>query len=53
MAQSAAFLTGDQEVTGSIPAESGNILSLRLIMKYFLQSSLPSADSRRAAVSFW
>ena len=30
--------TGDQERVGSIPAGSGNILSWRLIMKYFLQS---------------
>ena len=29
--------TGDQEVTGSTPAEVGNILSWRLIMKYFLR----------------
>ena len=36
--QSNAHPTGDQEVTGLIPAESGNILSWRLIMKYFLQS---------------
>ena len=28
-------LTGDQEVTGSTPAEVGNILLWRLIMKYF------------------
>ena len=37
-------------------AEVGNILSWRLIMKYFLRSFsqyLPSADSRRAVVSFW
>ena len=33
--------TGDQEVTGSAPAEVGNILSWRLIMKYFLQSFSP------------
>ena len=42
--------TGDQEVAGSTPVEVGNILSWRLIMKYFLRSS---ADSRRAVVSFW
>ena len=45
--------TGDQEVAGSTPAEAGNILSWRLIMKYFYSHSLPSADSRRAIVSFW
>ena len=33
--------TGDQEVAGSTPAEVGNILSWRLIMKYFLRSSSP------------
>ena len=33
--------TGDQEVPGSTPAEVGNILSWRLIMKYFLQSFSP------------
>ena len=35
------YPTGDQEVMGSIPAEVGNILSWRLIMKYFLGHSLP------------
>ena len=45
--------TGDQEVAGSTPAEVGNILSWRLIMKYFYGHSLPSPDSRRAVVSFW
>ena len=44
---------GNQEVAGSTPAEVGNILSWRLIMKYFLRSFLPSADSRGAVVSFW
>ena len=33
--------TGDQEVAGSTPAEVGNILSRRLIMKYFLRSFSP------------
>ena len=33
--------TGDQEVAGSTPAEVGNILSWRLIMKYFLRSFSP------------
>ena len=33
--------TGDQEVGGSAPAEVGNILSWRLIMKYFLRSFSP------------
>ena len=33
--------TGDQEVAGSTPAEVGNILSWRSIMKYFLRSFSP------------
>ena len=33
--------TGDQEVAGSTSAEVGNILSWRLIMKYFLRSFSP------------
>ena len=33
--------TGDQEVAGSTPREVGNILSWRLIMKYFLRSFYP------------
>ena len=32
----AARPIGDQEVVGSTPAEVSNILSRRLIMKYFL-----------------
>ena len=42
--------TGDQEVAGSTPAEVGNILSWRLIMKYFQQSFSPF---RWWVVSFW
>ena len=38
---------------GSTPAEVGNILSWRLIWNIFYRHSLPSADSRRAVVSFW
>ena len=34
--------TGDQKVAGSTPAEVANILSWRLIMKYFLRSFSPS-----------
>ena len=49
-AQLDGCLTGDQEVTGSIPTRSGNILSWRLIMKYFVWSSLSSTDSRRAVL---
>ena len=41
VAQLDARLNGDQEVAGSIPAEVGNILSWRLIMKYFLRSFSP------------
>ena len=33
--------TGDQEVAGSTPAKVGNILSWRLIMKYFVRSFSP------------
>ena len=42
----AAHSTGDQEVAGLTPRDHGD-----LIMKYFLWS-FPSADSRRAVVSF-
>ena len=90
VAQLDVHLTGDQ-VAGSTPAEVGNILLWRLIMKFaslggsvgctvrletrrlrvqppprsvtffrgdwswniFYARSLPSADSRRAVVSFW
>ena len=45
--------TGNQELMGLIPDGSNNILSWRLIMKYFLRSPLSSADSRRAVVWFW
>ena len=41
VAQLDARATGDQEVAGSTPAEVGNILSWRLIMKYFLRSFSP------------
>ena len=37
VAQFDARPTGDQEVAGPIPAEVGNILSWRLIMKYSLR----------------
>ena len=40
VAQSDSCLTGDQ-VTGSIPCRSSNILLYRLIMKYFLLSFSP------------
>ena len=52
MAQLDARPTGDQEVAGSTPAEVGNILSWRLIMKYFLQSfSLPLIQEGQLSVS--
>ena len=47
--------TGDQEVAGSTPAKVGNILSWRLIMKYFLWSfsdlSLPLIQEGQLSVS--
>ena len=46
-------VTGDQEVMISAPTEVGNIFSWRLIINIFCGHSLPSADSRRAVVSFW
>ena len=55
VAQSDACLTGDQEVAGSIPTWSGNIPSWRLIMKYFLVStvilSLPLIQEGQLSVS--
>ena len=48
VAHSVVCLTGDQEVTGSFHAGSGNILQLRWSMK-----SLPSTNSRMAVISFW
>ena len=48
MAQSDVCLTGNQAVSGLITAESRNILSRRLLMKYFYGHFLPSTDSRRA-----
>ena len=41
VAQLDARSTGDQEVGGSTPAKVDNILSWRLIMKYFQQSFCP------------
>ena len=40
VAQLDARPTGDQEVAGSTPAEVGNILSGRLIMKYTQKNNL-------------
>ena len=44
--------TGDQEVAGSTPAEVGNILSWRLIMKYFLQSFSPFRWFKKGSCQF-
>ena len=52
MVQLGAHQTGDQEVAGSIPAKAGNILSCRLITKYYLQSfSLPLIQEGQLSVS--
>ena len=45
--------TGDQEVAGSTPTEIGNIFHGDWSWNIFYGHSLPSADSRRAVVSFW
>ena len=44
--------TGDQEVAGSTPAEVGNILSWRLIMKYFLRSFSPFHWFKKGSCQF-
>ena len=44
MAQSDARPTGEQEIAGSIPAGSGNMLLWRLIMKYFLRTLFLPTD---------
>ena len=44
--------TGDQEVAGSTPAEVGNILSWRLIMKYFLRSFSPFRWFKKRSCQF-
>ena len=44
--------TGDQEVAGSTPAEVGNILSWRLIMKYFLRSFSPFRWFKKSSCQF-
>ena len=44
--------TGDQEVVGSTPAEVGNILSWRLIMKYFLRSFSPFRWFKKGSCQF-
>ena len=52
VAQLDARPTGDQEVAGSIPAEIGNILSWRLIMKYFLRSFSPFRWFKKGSCQF-
>ena len=44
--------TGDQEVVGSTPAEVSNILSWRLIMKYFLGSFSPFRWFKKGSCQF-
>ena len=44
--------TGDQEVAGSTPAEVGNILSWRLIMKYYLRSFSPFRCFKKGSCQF-
>ena len=43
---------GDQEVAGSTPTEVGNILSWRLIMKYFLRSFSPFRWFKKGSCQF-
>ena len=45
--------TGDREVAGSTPAEVGNFFCGDGSCNIFCSHSLPSADLRRAVVSFW
>ena len=44
--------TGDQEVVGSTAAEVSNILSWRLIIKYFLWSFSPFRWSKKGSCQF-
>ena len=44
--------TGDQEVAGSAPAKVGNILSWRLIMKYFLRLFSPFCWFKKNSCQF-
>ena len=44
--------TGDQEVASLTPAEVGNILSWRLIMKYFLRSFSPFRWFKKGSCQF-
>ena len=53
MAQLDARPTGDLEVAGSIPAGLATFFCEDWSWNIFYDHSLPSADSRRAVVSFW
>ena len=52
VAQLDARQTGDQEVVGSTPAEVSNILSWRLITKYFLRSFSPFRWFKKGSCQF-
>ena len=52
MAQSDEHPTDDQEVAGSIPARSGNIILWRFIMKYFQKSLAPSRLFKKGSCQF-
>ena len=52
VAQLDARPTGDQKVAGLTPAEVGNILSWRLIMKYFLRSFSPFRWFKKGSCQF-
>ena len=53
VAQLDAHPTGDQEVAGSTPARLATFFRWDWSGNIFYGHSLPSADSRRAVVSFW
>ena len=53
VAQLDVRLNGDNEVAGSSPTGSATFFSGDWSWNNFYGYSLPSADSRRAAVSFW
>ena len=50
--QSDVHPTGDQEVAGSTPARSGDILSYRFIMKYFPRSLSPFRWFKKGSCQF-
>ena len=52
VAQLDARSTGDQEIAGSIPAGYGNILSWRLIMKYYIRSFSPFHRFKKGSCQF-